>query len=79
MTFTLAVALIIGLVAGAAGAAIMITTTVIEMTGKNDAPAIDRLVVNATSPIVWADSGDFHLGLAQLSDSLQLGGTPQFI
>lgn len=77
-TATLAVALIIGLVAGVAGGAIMITTTLIEMTGKNDAPAISSLVVNATSPIVWADSGDFHLGSAQLSDSLQLGGTPQF-
>ena len=71
-------ALVIGLVAGVAGGAIMITTNVIEMTGKNDAPAIDSLVVNATSPIVWADPGDFHLGSAQLSDSLQLGGTPQF-
>ena len=76
-TATVAVALIIGLVAGVAGSAILLATTVSDMVDKNDAPAIDAMVVNSTAPIVWADSGDFHLDSAQLSDSLQLGGSPQ--
>jgi hypothetical protein len=66
-----AAALIVGLVVGV----MSLTTTLIEDAGKDDAPAIGSLVLNSTAAITWPDSKDFQLGLATLSDSLQLGGT----
>lgn len=41
----------------------------------DDAPPVDLLVLNATQPIIWPNSKDFHLTSAGLNDSLQLGGT----
>jgi hypothetical protein len=69
-----AVALVMGLVAGV----MMLTTTIIQMVGKDDAPAINSLVLDATVPIVWRDSKDFRLDNACLNDSLQLGGALRF-
>jgi hypothetical protein len=47
--------------------------------GKNNAPPIGALVLNATVAIRWADSKDFQLGFAGLNDSLQLGGSLGFV
>lgn len=65
----------LGVDAGLAGGAIALTDLAITMASKNDAPAIDGMLLNATAAIVWADSEDFKLSQAQLSDSLQLSGT----
>jgi Clostridium P-47 protein len=66
-----ALALVIGLAAGT----LALSTTVISDMDQKDAPAINAMVLDCTAPIVWADTKDFPLGSAALSDSLQLGGT----
>ena len=67
-------ALIVGLAVGVMD----LTTDLIQDAGKDDAPAINALVLNCTIPITWPDSKDFLLGSAGLNESLQLGGTPSF-
>ncbi|TFZ34284.1 hypothetical protein EWW49_26020 [Pseudomonas syringae] len=69
-----AAALVIGMVSGVAGGAMLITTAVLEMVKGGEAPAITDMVLDTTAPIVWADTADFKLSAARLNDSLQLVG-----
>lgn len=63
---------------GLVGVAAEDAPDVVAQVNKDQAPAIDMLVLNSTAPIVWSDSEDFHLTSAQLNGSLQLGGDPNF-
>lgn len=67
-------ALIVILVAGG----MTLATTIIQDVGKNNAPAIDALVLDSTAAIEWSDPKDFLITSASLNDSLQLGGNPHF-
>lgn len=67
-------AMVIGVVSGT----MALTTDLITDAGKDNAPAIDAMVLSCTAPIVWNDAGDFKITVAGLSDSLQLGGDPNF-
>jgi hypothetical protein len=67
-------ALIIGLLAGAASGAILVTRTIIDQIGTGHAPTIDALLMNSTAPVSWTGGKAFALTSAGLNDSLQLGG-----
>jgi hypothetical protein len=65
--------LIVALVAGTFALVSQIPN-IIEAVKRGDAPPIDLLVTNATSPIRWAGEGLFRLKDALFSDSLMLSG-----
>jgi hypothetical protein len=65
------------------GGSISAVLTILELTplwiagdAPSSLPSIDALVTNATSPITWANSGDFLITDVQLNGGLQLGGNP---
>jgi Clostridium P-47 protein len=67
-------ALVIGLLAGAAAGGILLTKTIIDQIGTDNAPSIGTLAMNSTAPITWTGDKAFRLTSAGLNDSMQLGG-----
>jgi hypothetical protein len=66
--------LIVGILFGVAEA----TPQIIGLVNTNDAPAIDLLAFNVTTPMVWNSASDFKLQTAGLNGALQLGGSLGF-
>lgn len=64
-------ALLVGLLIGV----VVSIPQIIALIGTDDAPEMDLLVLNATSPIVWAGQDKFNLQSATLNGCLQMGGT----
>lgn len=67
-------ALVAATVLGLGGVAMEAIIKGIEAGGNDDAPPIDMLAYNATSPIQWTDGQVFKLTSAALNGCLQLGG-----
>ena len=66
--------LIVGILFGVAEA----TPQIIGLVNTDDAPAIDLLAFNVTTPLVWNGASAFRLQTAGLNGALQLGGSLGF-
>jgi hypothetical protein len=69
------VAMVVGALAGAAGGAILLSTSVIEQVKQGAAPEISALLLDCTAPIRWTGGDVLRLQSAALNDALQLTGT----
>lgn len=72
------VAVVVTLLVGELIANISAIITAIAEGDKDKIPPVNLMIMNATSPIKWPDSGDFLLTSAGLNGSLQFGGDPKF-